>query len=134
MSACVNELNVRSEGDCENGRNRAGKEIFSAIIREAYKVEDVICGHHIIYEAAQKGSNGFVYHDPQEIPSADALIFNHDVAKVIWGKDYYLAALRRLAVEPVETRDALLQRMYNNRNTLRYSYGGDEVPTWSANE
>lgn len=133
MSSCTNDIGIRSEGDCENKRNRAGADVFAAIIREAFNVEDVICGHHIIYEQAQKANNGFVYHDPQEIPSADALIFNHDVARKIWGEADYMSALKRLVCEPIETRDALLRKMYNSRQKpMGFRYGGDEEPTYDV--
>lgn len=105
---------LKLEGSYENDRNRAGSAVFKDIIREVYNVTDVICGHHLIYEVRDKQKDGFTYDEVQEIPSADALIFDHDVAKKIWGPGY-MRTLIKLALEPVETRDHLLAEMYYAR-------------------
>lgn len=105
---------VRIEGAYENDRNAENSAVFKAIIREAYGVTDVICGHHLVYETREKRADGFTYEVIQEIPSADALIFDHDVAKKIWG-DKYLTILVKLAMEPCEARDKLLTDLYHNR-------------------
>ena len=115
MSSCVLPTGIRKEGDCENERNLASSDLFKAIMREAFDVQDVICGHHIIYEKMQMGNDGYPYHFPQEIPSADALIFNHDVARKIWGDNEWRDNLVALALEPVATRDKLLYQLYHNR-------------------
>jgi hypothetical protein len=78
------------------------------MIRETYdQVQLVVVGHHIIYK--QEGIS------PQEIPSADYLIFNHDIAQKIWGWKW-CEVLTKLALEPVATRDALLHKLYDGRS------------------
>lgn len=105
---------MKIEGAYENDRNREGAPVFKAIIREVFGVQDVICGHHLIFEFREKRDDGFVYDIVQEIPSADCLIFDHEIARKVWGSSFK-QVLMQLAVEPIETRDALLQQLYEGR-------------------
>lgn len=105
---------AKIEGAYENDRNREHAPVFKAIIREAFGVTDVICGHHLIFEFRETRADGFTYDVVQEIPSADCLIFDHDIAKKIWGITWP-ECLQRLAMEPIATRDDLLATMYNER-------------------
>lgn len=106
-------VGTKLEGNYENDRNADSAELFKAIIREAYGVKDVIIAHHLVYVTREK-RDGFDYEIVQEIPSADTLIFDHAVARKIWG-DQYKSILTRLACEPVETRDTLLHLLYYSR-------------------
>jgi hypothetical protein len=101
---------LKLEGQYENDRNAESRELFKAIIREAYGVQDVIIAHHLTYV---KDEGDFEY--VEEVPSADALIFDHDVARKIWGVDKYKDILVRLALEPIATRDKLLGELYHAR-------------------
>lgn len=105
---------IKIEGAYENDRNGEHSALFKAIIRECFGVKDVICGHHLVYQIEEKREDGFTYTFVEEIPSADTLIFDHDVAKKLWGTDY-LHNLIALACEPVETRDRLLKELYEGR-------------------
>ena len=104
------------EGPYENDRNAENSETYKAIIREAFGVKDVICGHHLVYEIEDKRADGFAYQVIEEIPSADALIFDHAVAKKIWG-DAWQTNLTTLALTPVKDgqRDTLLKHLYRSR-------------------
>lgn len=104
---------VKIEGSYENDRNAANSDLFKAIIREVYGVQDVIIAHHLVYVRVET-REGFDYQIVEEIPSADALIFDHDIARKLWGADWQ-GVLRQLACEPVETRDALLATLYHAR-------------------
>jgi len=110
---------LKLEGQYENDRNAESRELFKAIIREAYGVTDVIVAHHLTYVAEDKrvGEDGheYTFETVEEIPSADALIFDHDVAKKIWGENFK-DVLVKLALEPCETRDDLLAKFWNERN------------------
>ena len=106
-------MGTKLEGNYENDRNADSAELFKDIIREAYGVKDVIIAHHLVYVTVEK-RDGFDYEIVQEIPSADSLIFDHAVAKKIWGEQWRLI-LTRLAAEPVETRDSLLHMLYYGR-------------------
>lgn len=105
---------VKIEGAYENDRNAQSKQLFKDIIREVYGVTDVIIAHHLVYAKDERRSDGFNYEVVQEVPSADALIFDHTVAAKLWGPNFRMY-LTKLALEPVETRDQLLSQMYYAR-------------------
>lgn len=109
---------TKIEGTYENDRNNEGAETFKAVIREVYNVTDVICGHHLIYEYREQRADGFVYDVVQEIPSADALIFDTDVAAKIFGDDWK-RILPILAVTPVGERDKLYAEFVKNRDACK---------------
>lgn len=98
----------------ENDRNTTSGDLFKAIIREVYGVEKVIIAHHLVYEYEETRADGFKYQIVEEIPSADALIFDHDIARKLWG-DRYHDILQQLAAEPPATRDCLLAKLYYER-------------------
>jgi len=105
---------VKIEGSYENDRNNEGAETFKTVIREVYNVTDVICGHHLIYEYREQRADGFTYDVVQEIPSADALIFDTDVAQKLFGEKWK-SILTILAVTPVGERDKLYAEFVKNR-------------------
>lgn len=113
-SADYTETGLRLEGAFENDRNGEASDCFKAVIREAYGVQDVICAHHLVYVKEETRHDGFKYQIVEEIPSADALIFDHEVARKIWGASWD-RMLTRFALEPTETRDALFARCYQER-------------------
>lgn len=106
----------KTEGHHENERNERNRDLYADMIKEAHNVTTVIVGHHLVYEDKITGPDGFVYHVPAEIPSADALIFDHHEARIIWGEDEFEGVLVRLALEPVATRDDVLRQLYYNRS------------------
>jgi hypothetical protein len=106
---------VKIEGQYENDRNAESSDLFKAMIREAYGVTDVIIAHHLVYVKVDKRSDGFDYQIVEEVPSADALIFDHEVGKKLWGEDNYKSVITRLALEPISTRDKLLSELYYGR-------------------
>lgn len=105
---------LRIVGPFENDRNAESAQLFKDIIREVFSAGDVIIAHHLVYVAVDKRPDGFEYQIVEEIPSADALIFNHDVAKRLWGAKYK-ERLQQFALEPMETRDSLLEQLYYSR-------------------
>ena len=116
---------LKLEGAWENDRNAESRDLLKAIVREVYGADDVIVAHHIAYvakeERTEKDEHGidrqYHYETVEEIPSSDTLIFDHDVAKKLWGADSWRINLTALALEPVETRNALLAKLYYGRNT-----------------
>lgn len=91
----------------ENTRNASSSELFSAIIKEALPGTTlVVASHHIFFKR-----DGVT----DELPAADTLIFDHEIAKKIWGEDY-LVVLKRLACEPPYRRDAVLKELFDNRS------------------
>jgi hypothetical protein len=107
---------IKLEGAYENDRNADARDCFKAVIREAYGVQDVIIAHHLVYVREEKRPDGFAYQIVEEIPAADTLLFDHDVARKIWGSTAWRDVLTRLAVEPPETRDDLFMKLYNARD------------------
>jgi hypothetical protein len=92
----------------ENARNETNAALFKEMLLLAYPdTELVVAGHHIFHRR-----RGAAHHE--EIPSADTLIFDHTIAKAVWG-DRYMAALEMLALCPVERRDVLLQHLFDTR-------------------
>jgi hypothetical protein len=96
-------------GDFEtNVRNVGHSKLLEAIIREGLgDLSNIATGHHIMYWEAGKDL-------PNEFPSADCVIFDHPIAKRVWG-EHWQDVLTRLALEPAETREQLLLELYQRR-------------------
>lgn len=93
----------------ENKRNTDNEGLFRDMLQLAYPDTNlVVSGHHIFHRRDASAQH-------EEIPSADALIFDHTIAKAIWGEAAYMGALTLLAVTPAEDRDALLQHLFITR-------------------
>jgi hypothetical protein len=101
---------TRIEGAFENDRNAESAELFKAIIRKVFGVTDVIVGHHLVYVATERDENGYTIQVVEEIPSADALIFDHDVARKLWPEDW-VQNLAWLAMTSQDQRDAVLANL-----------------------
>lgn len=106
---------TKIEGAYENDRNAAGADLFKSIIREVYGVQDVIIAHHLVFVTQERGADGFTYQIVKEIPAVDTLIFDHAIARRLWGIAWP-DKLTRLALEPPETRDKLLARLLQSRS------------------
>lgn len=103
----------------ENDRNMAMEGLIEDIVREVFGARKCIVAHHITFvleETRTDPRSGLEYQHQlvQELPCADGLIFDHDIACKLWG-DCYLEVLQRLACEPVATRDKLLRELYYGR-------------------
>lgn len=91
----------------ETRRNVDNIALFEAMLRKAYPDTTlVVAGHHIM--VMREGEPV-----PLEIASADTLIFDHDIAKVVWGAAW-VSALTQLATTPPELRENLVRMMFNN--------------------
>lgn len=116
---------LKLEGAWENDRNAESRDLLKAIVREVYGAEDVIVAHHIAYVAKEERTENdehgiprtYHYETVEEIPSSDTLIFDHDAARKLWGSAWQ-TILTKLALEPVETRNALLGKFWAARNQL----------------
>jgi hypothetical protein len=105
---------IKLEGPYENTRNTLHADLYKAIIREVYGVTDVIIAHHIVFVREDHRSDGFAYQIVIEVPSADTLIFDHDVACKLWPRTWQ-DKLPMLALAPIEKRDALLRAYCEQR-------------------
>lgn len=104
---------LKIEGSYENDRNAENADLYKAIIRECFKVTDVIVAHHLVYVTSET-RDGFRYEYVEEIPAADTLIFDHNIAEKVWGLNFK-EKLIQLACEPIATRDKLLRKLYDER-------------------
>lgn len=93
----------------ENARNKQHAALFTAIIVAAFGPDNaVLIGHHLTFETAGDIAT------ENEIPSADTLIFDHDIMGRVFGQ-YAPAVMMNLARVPVAERDTLLKQYFDNR-------------------
>lgn len=87
-------------------RNKSSAHLFAAMVRIAFGKDDpVMVGHHIGFEI------GNDLDTENEIPSADTLIFDHDIMGAVFG-DKAIETMQALAAIPVAKRDAELLRRF----------------------
>lgn len=92
----------------ENHRNAAHAQLYADIVCQAFGHKDVIVGHHVTFE--QHGD----IKTENEVPSADTLLFDVDVARRVFGVGAE-PILRMLATTPVEHRDATYAAHFYHR-------------------
>lgn len=109
------EAGLRIEGPFENARNARMRECFKAVLRKVFGVQDVIIGHHLVYVTVEKDKDGFDIQIIEEIPAADTLIFDHDVARKLWG-DEWQACIAQLASTPATERDDLFRKLWETHH------------------
>jgi hypothetical protein len=114
---------VKLEGPWETDRNRGCKKLIKDILKECFGGKEFFVGHHIAYEVTDKVQGAI----DQEIPSIDTMIFEHTIARKIWGEVNYKNILAQLACEPVETRDQMLAKLYYSRKKVRKTNGRKPV-------
>lgn len=85
----------------ENARNKKHAELYTRIIRKAIGSCDVLVGHHLTFEIGGDLST------ENEIPSADTLLFDHDIMGAVFGDKAFLV-MQSLAIMPADRRDELL--------------------------
>lgn len=100
---------TKLEGNWENDRNARNRELFTQMIHEAFNTNQTIIAHHLVY-SIQEDDNFLV----EEIPSADTLIFDHDVMKKLFPNNWR-EVLTSLALTPAELRDEMLKDYYHRR-------------------
>lgn len=99
----------------ENDRNTHHGSIFIDIIKRAFGADDVVMvGHHFVFEPAESMQK-LDLTKLNEIPSADTILFDHDIMREVFGARDYIHIMQDLAAQPVETRDSLLREYYNHR-------------------
>lgn len=90
----------------ENVRNKTNAGVYQKLIQIAFGDVAVMVGHHIAFEA-----DGDL-NTENEIPSADTLLFDHDVMVKVFGPDAY-GIMQQLAVVPCEERERVLGGFMN---------------------
>lgn len=92
----------------ENERNKSHAQLFTDMMKQALGPKwDVLIGHHILYE-----HDGDVETEG-EVPSADTLIFCHDIMTAVFGDD--AIEIMHLLVElPAPEREPRLAVIFEN--------------------
>lgn len=95
--------------DVENSRNHKNHKIYERFLKKAIHPEtrvipaveqmDVIVGHHIVFLVGDE--------EPNEIPSADCLLFDPDLMKAVF-KEKAMAIMLTLCHRTPEERDLVL--------------------------
>jgi hypothetical protein len=88
----------------ENQRNRRNAPLYTEILRRCYGDTQVVVGHHVSFDATT---------EPNEIPSADTLLFDHEIMGRVFG-ERSIPIMRELASVPAEDRDMILKGHLEN--------------------
>lgn len=92
----------------ENARNKANASLYTAIMKQAIgKDAQVLIGHHLSFELG--GDIG----TENEIPSADTLMFDHDVMTAVFGA-FAIDIMQHLAATPCQSRDRVLEEYWKS--------------------
>lgn len=93
----------------ENDRNTHHGSLFIDIIKRAFGVDEVVMvGHHFVFEP-QTAMTALDLTQLNEIPSADTIIFDHDIMGSVFGARDSIRIMQDLASLPVALRDARLR-------------------------
>jgi hypothetical protein len=94
----------------ETARNREHGDLYTRLIKKAFGGEyEVLVGHHFAFENATEGISS-----ENEIPSADTVIFDHEIMTACFGEDA-VRVMQELAATPCEARDMLLREIVEQR-------------------
>lgn len=101
----------------ENDRNTHNGALFIDIIREAFCVDEVVMvGHHFVFEP-QEVMQKLDLTKLNEIPSADTVLFDHDIMGAVFGPVSGIV-ITQLAMLPVTNgqRDAKARELFDIRH------------------
>lgn len=105
MLELFSEYRSEHNVDFETKRNTDNLDLFRDILYHAYPDTTlVVAGHHIMY--MRQG-----HQTPYEIASADTLIFDHEIARIIW-EDSWKEVLQELSVLPPQERDKRIRQLF----------------------
>lgn len=102
----------------ENARNKRNVQLYTDILQMALqkitgsKVVAVLIGHHLVFEFDGDGDERMDIETENEIPSADCLMFDHDIMTAVFGDDA-IFIMRNLATLSCDDRDTYLQDCWN---------------------
>lgn len=100
----------------ENARNKRNADLYERLIKLAIG-KDVKCavliGHHLTFEL-----NGDLETE-NEIPSADCLMFDHELMTAVFGREKAIDTMRTLATLPCEARDNALRLLLDTHEWER---------------
>lgn len=92
----------------ENDRNTHHGQIFIDLIKRAFRVDEVVMvGHHFVFEP-QAAMQKLDLTQLNEIPSADTLLFDHDIMTAVFGADA-IPLMVEMARRPCSARDDVVR-------------------------
>jgi len=103
---------VKDYLEYENARNKAHAELYAKLLKKAFGDCEVMIGHHLTFEFRGELST------ENEIPSADTMMFCHELMGKVFGDKAGLV-MRSLALVPASGRDELLADYYNRFVALK---------------
>lgn len=99
----------------ENDRNTHHGDVFIALIQRAFGVDEVVMvGHHFVFEP-KSAMSALDLTKLNEIPSADTLIFDHQIMGAVFGAGA-VPLMIQLASVPSESRDAIVRTALDSLN------------------
>lgn len=102
----------------ENERNAANRALYTEVLRAAGLVNQEqggsIIAHHLCFSTTTDDGKFVV----EEIPSADTLIFCHEIMRTVFGENY-LDVMMLLASLPQPERDETLRELFNHRTEIQ---------------
>lgn len=91
--------------ESELARNHTNKHLYERLLKIAVAGCSVEVGHHVTIHLGDEDGN--------EIPSADAVLFDHDIMQKVFGHSY-MSVMLTLASTPTDKRDSVLAAIMDN--------------------
>lgn len=94
----------------ENHRNKKNAAMFTAMMKACAPEQTmhVLIGHHLTFELCGKDAMS------NEVPSADCLMFDHEIMFKLFGA-HAIPVMQRLVSVPADRRDDLLSAFLRGR-------------------
>lgn len=101
----------------ENARNKTHAALYERLIKLALGRDDVavLVGHHLTFELDLDGDGRLDIESMNEVPSADCLMFDHDIMLKVFGNRAF-DIMRALATTHCDKRDDLLAHYLSVRD------------------
>jgi len=97
----------------EGRRNRVHALLYANIITRAYGATfELFVGHHVAFKAKHDNLT-----TENEIPSADTLLFDHEIMRELFGNQA-IPVMQQLAAVPCNAREQLLESMLSTPDVL----------------
>jgi hypothetical protein len=91
----------------ENDRNTHNGMLYIQLIQRAFGADEVVMvGHHFVFEP-KADMQALNLHTLNEIPSADTMLFDHDIMGAVFGNEARFV-MAHLAMTPRGDRDTVL--------------------------
>jgi hypothetical protein len=92
----------------ENDRNTHHGMIFIEIIKRAFRTDEVVMvGHHFVFEP-ESAMRKLNLRKLNEIPSADTMLFDHDIMTAVFGEGA-IPLMIEMAKVPCDKRDDIVR-------------------------